>query len=553
MRHNDHHRRWPSPRPLALLALPLAGCMSGPPADDTSTEAQALYGNADYFWPDAGTGRTDIKVCWENPESTEIGSTTAARAAWRDARREAVQQSWSRHARINFYGWGPCSSAASPNLRVVICDQFYMSWNGTQYVKIRSDARCPALPASQSGGAYGSSPSIDGLANGLRLNPDHGVGAMVHEVGHVLGFYHEEERYNTTNMPTVACDTLNSGWSNSSPVTYGGIYWGTGSGNPDEWGSVMAYCHPPNAAPWLNRYDVASIQRAYGRRQPGSLVTPRAHCAAAHQAAGSGDQAFVWDCDEYANDQEYSDTTAWSDGDAWNLQLASSSPALCLEPLAHSAGSMVTLWTCSASSASYDWRFERMYVQGFGGLCLDLQNGNTAAGTPIQVWRCGVFGGANQRWTRTRAGQIRYGATGMCARVDPSTSRLVLASCNAADDNQRFSFSGGKIRRLSDATACLDVQGPSDAQFHPASGTGGSGGPVNGALVQQYTCNTSMNQRWNLRGALRYGGNANLCLARASDANPGDGGDNRLSLQTCLATDGSDPSFTATQEWDYYF
>lgn len=541
MGRNDHHGFGLSRAARWALALPLAaGCVGAVP-DDAERAAQGLYGNADYFWPNAGTGRTDIKVCWENPESANIGATAAARAAWRDARREAVQVSWARHARINFTGWASCASTSAPNLRVVICN-------------LPSDSRCPSLPASQAGGAYGSSPSIDGLANGLRLNPNHGLGVMVHEVGHALGFYHEEERYNTTQSPTIACDTSTSGWTNSNPVTYGGIYWGTGSGSPDEWGSVMAYCHPPNAAPWLNRYDVASIQRAYGRRQAGSLVTPRAHCAAAHESGGQGDQAFVWDCDEYGNDQEYADTTAWSDGDAWNLQLASSSPALCLEPMAHTAGSMVTLWSCSAPSTAYDWRMERMSVQGFGGLCLDLQNGNTAAGTPIQMWRCGALGGANQRWTRTRAGQIRYGTSGMCARVDAATSRLTLAACNSGDDAQLFSFaSGGKIRRKSDASLCLDVAGPSDAQFHPASGTGGAGGPSNGALVQQYACNTSMNQRWNLRGALRYGGNANLCLARANDANPNDGSDNRLSLQTCLATDGSDPLFAERQEWDYHF
>lgn len=125
----------------------------------------------------------------------------------------------------------------------------------------------------------------------------------------------------------------------------------------------------------------------------------------------------------------------------------------------------------------------------------------------------------------------------------------------ARDDGfELFSFvSGGKIRRKSDSSLCLDVQGPSDAQFHPASGTGGASGPTNGAPVQQYACNTSMNQRWNLRGALRYGANADLCLARANDANPGDGRDNRLSLQTCLATDGSDLQFAERQEWDYHF
>jgi hypothetical protein len=40
-----------------------------------------------------------------------------------------------------------------------------------------------------------------------------------------------------------------------------------------------------------------------------------------------------------------------------------------------------------------------------------LPGGNTPVGTPLQVWACGALGGANQRWSRTRAGQIRYGTT----------------------------------------------------------------------------------------------------------------------------------------------
>ena len=56
-------------------------------------------------------------------------------------------------------------------------------------------------------------------------------------------------------------------------------------------------------------------------------------------------------------------------------------------------------------------------------LSLDLQAGNMASGTPVQVWSCGALGGAYQRWTRTRAGQIRYGSTNMCARVGVTSSR----------------------------------------------------------------------------------------------------------------------------------
>ena len=92
----------------------------------------------------------------------------------------------------------------------------------------------------------------------------------------------------------------------------------------------------------------------------------------------------------------------------------------------------------------------------------------------------------------------------------------------------------------SDYDQCLDVYGPSDAQF-AQNGTGAQGKPANGNVIQLWSCNTSMNQRWHFSGPLRSGANANLCIARPTDANGA-----ALSLATCSGDDES-------QTWDYYF
>jgi hypothetical protein len=80
------------------------------------------------------------------------------------------------------------------------------------------------------------------------------------------------------------------------------------------------------------------------------------------------------------------------------------------------------------------------------------------------------------------------------------------------------------------------LQLPSDAQF-----LAGQGVLSNGEVIQAFTCNTALNQRWAFRGGLRYDANNALCLSRGSDVNG-----SALSLAICSGND-------ETQTWDYAF
>src|SRR5262245_717065 len=66
---------------VLLLARPIAGAVAShawplrniAPALESLNEGvsatRVLYANRDYLWPGAGSRRTDINVCWENPDS----------------------------------------------------------------------------------------------------------------------------------------------------------------------------------------------------------------------------------------------------------------------------------------------------------------------------------------------------------------------------------------------------------------------------------------------------------------------------------------------------
>lgn len=546
--------------PALGLVLLAAGCLApvdgeedGPEADEAQLQGQeeALYANTGFFW----TGAPPIvPVCWNNSSEASI-----TRRNWV---RDVVTSNWARHARVNLTGWGDCPATGFSGLRIQIDNRvdpprtngfFDNGSNNNGASRFRSGRflanQTNALTLNLGfGGACSNnsaycesntdctSPAVcTGIpACGTAVNRKKCVEALsLHEFGHALGFWHEEERNDytvgadrngngTPDSSESLCAVQNEDWdgngirNNYSPLRYGAY----------DISSVMSYCGQTTIADWkqtLSNGDIASVQRAYGRRIAGSLVSRAGRCAAAHYPVAE-DPAFVWDCDEAADDQEWRFPV--SSGTDRHLQLTGASGSMCLAAASAADGSPVRLRTCSTSR---DWVFEQVSLQGFGGMCLDVPNGVTTNGTRVQMWQCGAAGGVNQRWS-INGGQVRFGTLSGTKCLRNVNNQLVLWDCGAAGQTFTFNANG----TLTNGT-CMDVQNVSDAQF-----VSGQGLPTNGSLINFSGCNTSLNQRWNLSGRIRYGANHGLCLARDAETNGGN-----LTLRTCGSA--------TTQQWEYYF
>ena len=524
-----------------------------------SSQADAVMGGNGLMWTVLPSAPVKLVVCWQNPTAANpiLGeSDLSSGAQRREWVRLALKHSWEREARIIFVGWQQCqnenNAAAPPNT-------LGPRRPGTADENIKIEITSTGGGMNPAHGSYG-----DYQKDGILLNLHYADQAWyeylaIHEFGHALGLYHEEERSDwPNNIPGCVPQTHSTTWP----------WWPIPTERP--WGaadrnSIMAYCsNGPNT---LSPGDVAGIQRAYERHLPGTLLSlPGSLCLSAHASAANGENAFGWACDEAYDDQEWH-------YDATTSALYIQSPS---DPT-HTHRCMdvdttnytdVQIWDC-LNGSNQQWHFQRTLLRGYGGLCLT----RPAAGAgSLTMQEC--TGGNDQLWRVDPgdvAGFVRFrsdtgnlcltldGGSGSSALAAPCTynytyvpliTRSALAQSNSsapvgAANNQPAAVpsgirdflmgSGGSIGVpgfVSDSL-CLDVQDVLDTDY-----TSGLGGPAAGKRAQFFTCiNAQLNQKWSLSGNLISG---NQCLGLSGIA---------VEDGTAAMVDRCDGSLQ--QKWDY--
>jgi hypothetical protein len=480
--------------------------------------------------------------CFTSLEGVSYPVMAGNDSAFRGWVKDTLERTWQRYARLYFTGFGTCASG-TPEQGIHVL------------LTTATGGRCVPRLGPDGKGHVGKT-----ATNGLRaqIGPDQGVwlnptqgertarNVTVHEFGHALGFWHEESR---SDAP-AQCNNSDSQLPSNPKLGYYDTQ------------SVMSYCGgQANGEIRLSANDIASVQKIYGRKIIGEVVSPKGYVvnASGWSTGLTGNYPYLTWSDEANVNQLWK----WK----WPTNSATFSLSQFLtSDTAHEAAVTMTSSTNGQliemrdlAAASAQWSLDDVEIRGFGAKCLTYPG---TLGQPLIMQDCASRNAptpsrnANQRWDRLDPnGRLRLHGTNTCVAIQNKNAalanqQLISAACNSADVAQQFFFGAdanqiSNIKYRANLSYCLDMVNTSDSQF-----TQGFAGPVEGGFIQLLTCSTTplLTQDWNATGTLKALGK---CMGRRSNLDYPLA--TYMETQTCADFIGASSTSSSAQEWDVYW
>lgn len=472
---------------LALAAvLACSGCAEPEQSDVIVREADPLLvSTGTTLWPNGV-----VRVCLVPSAATPSNELEQVRTRIR----QTLTDGWGRAANLDFWDFNNCPTPLPTNTVAITFDTS---------VQNQSDI----------GMRSGQTNFVNFQWNqNFSLAPDRDL--ILHEFGHTLGFVHEQARpgYTPVNSSCPA-EASASGDAKGTPLDPDSIMIHTGS------------CVVP--ASGLSPWDIVGIQNAYGRKKQGSIVGMNSQCVDIPNGTNppSGQNLQVYDCTNGTNQLwRYMSTTQF-----FAANVTNGSNAMDIEGGGSTAGTAVQVFGSNPGQANQHWTMSSAAWLTIGNKCVDFSSSTGK----IVLNTCN--GGSTQKWDLLQQSggfKIRQSGTSSCVTVPSSPvsgTDLILSSCSAPSGNNLLTTTS--LGEIKSNGLCFDTE---------------FGDPVNGRVLQVYTCKSAgtgkSNQQSFFRGPITSG------------------------LGTCLSTPKSDfivhdplvewtcPTGTPSADfvWDYY-
>jgi len=235
----------------ALLAMFASGCVAEAGTGDESASESNVSKTTDQLYQ-LGTAWTSgvVNVCYDTADGNNPTLLASAR--------NIVNATWAAQAKISFVGWGACNYANRTSPFSMVALHFAAGTNG-------STSNPPGMHAATGSGSSWA----PGVSHVYLTSSDPNFATrfpyeVIHELGHAIGYAHEQERPdNWTGTTPIYCNQTQGSIKSLPGGTYRTPYF--------DLASVMDYCNPAGFPDVLSNGDIEGIRQTYGNH---ILFTP---------------------------------------------------------------------------------------------------------------------------------------------------------------------------------------------------------------------------------------------------------------------------------------